>query len=145
MLFSKEKAELLAKIEGLEASLAEVNQSLSLANADLATLREQLATAETQIATLKAEHETAMKAKDEEVTELVNKGVIDAMAAIGVPAADLPARTNGPAANDFDARIEGLNEQIAATKDPGEKGKLASQVLEVMEAKAKAQAQATQN
>jgi len=96
MLFSKEKAELLSKIEGLEASLAEVNQSLALANADLTTVREQLATAESQITTLKAEHETALKAKDDEVEAKVNLAVIDAMAAIGVPQDRLPAQGKKP-------------------------------------------------
>jgi chromosome segregation ATPase len=138
MLFSKEKAELLNKIEGLEASLAEVNASLTTANADLVTLREQLAAAAAEKVTLQAEHETALAAKENELTERVSKGVVEAMAAIGVPESQLPARSGGPAANDFDAQITEINEQIAATTDPMEKGRLASKVIELMNAKAKA-------
>lgn len=139
MLFSKEKAEMQTRIDGLEASLAEANQSLITANAQVVTLREQLETAQAEITTLKADHVTALEAKDKEVEEKVNLGVIDAMAAIGVPQEKLPAASNGPAANDFDARIVDLNQQIEATQDPALKGKLASQVLEIMETQKNAQ------
>lgn len=120
MLFSKEKAELLAKIEGLEASLAEVNQSLSLATADLTTVREQLANAHGDIERMKGEHETALKAKEDEVTERVNVAVIDAMAAIGVPQDKLPAQSKKPgeggSASTYAEAMEHYNSLTDATQ-----------------------------
>lgn len=93
MLFSKEKAELQARIEALEASLAEANTKLEAATTELTTLREKLATAEAESTRQAEEHAKALKAKDEEVTGRVEQGVIDGLAAAGVPEAKLPART----------------------------------------------------
>lgn len=147
MLFSKEKAELQEKLTKAETELGEVKASLATANTERdaaqakateleARLTEAGAAHEAAIADLKEKHNAALAAKDTEVDAKVNQGVIDAMAAIGVPEANLPARAKGPAANDHDAQIEDLNAQIAETKDPLEKGKLASKVLALMEAKA---------
>jgi hypothetical protein len=142
MLFSKEKTELQARIAELEqknaeatASLATITAERDAANARCSTMAAEHATA---ITALNAEHANALAAKDTEVDAKVNQGVIDAMAAIGVPESQLPARAKGAATNDFDAQIEDLNARIAEAKDPLEKGKLASQVIDLMEKKAAA-------
>jgi hypothetical protein len=75
------------------------------------TLREQLETAQTEITTLKADHVTALEAKDKEVEEKVNAGVIDAMAAIGPQSLDGEARTLAETArqlNEVNRRVRNL-------------------------------------
>lgn len=120
MLFSKEKAEMQTRIDGLEASLAEANQSLITANAQVVTLREQLETAQAEITTLKADHVTALEAKEKEVEEKVNLGVIDAMAAIGVPQEKLPTHVKktgeSGSASTYAEAVEHYNSLTDATQ-----------------------------
>lgn len=133
---AKTIAEQKERISTLEAELTAANTARDAAEARVtefeAKANEATAAHESAVTALKAEHAAALAAKDAEADARVQREVTDALASAGVPEASLPARSQGPASKDFDAQIEDLNARIAEAKDPLEKGKLASQVLDIM-------------
>ncbi len=136
-------AEQKEQITALEAKLAAANTERDAAQAKVTELEAKLTEAdglkEKALADLRAEHATALAAKDAETQARVDREVTDALASAGVPESGLPAARSkdakGNTPGDIDAQIEDLNAQIAETKDPLEKGKLASQILALMDAK----------
>lgn len=113
---AKTIAEQQTRITALEAELATANTERDAAQAKITELEARLAEAgtahEAAMAKLKEEHTAALAAKDTEVDAKVNQGVIDAMAAIGVPQEKLPGRApsgESGAASSYAEAIEHYN------------------------------------
>jgi chromosome segregation ATPase len=146
MLFSKEKAEMQSRIDALTAEVAEAKASLATitterdaALVDLANARTALTEAnaahESAVTALNERHTAALAAKDTETEARVQREVTDALASAGVPEARLPGRTPSASTGDNASKIADLQAQIDASNDPLEKGKLAAQIITLMDGK----------
>jgi len=144
MFQSTKIADLQQRVASLEESLATATAERDTAAAELTTLRTQAAEAtaahESALAALNDSHKAALEAAEKEAESRAQLAVADALAAQGVPAERLPSRAATASSTDDTAKIEDLNAQISATKDPKQKGILAAQILDIMDAQAKAKA-----
>jgi hypothetical protein len=126
MFKSSEIAKLTTRISELEASLAAVTTERDGAatthQAALDAITAERDKAAADLSAAKASHEAALKAKEEEVQKRIDQGVIDSMAAIGVPEANLPGRSPEKAAGTPATYAEAL-EQYTAIADATERAK----------------------
>jgi hypothetical protein len=136
MIFSKQAAELTARISELETTNASITEQLATItterDAHAARITEMETSHATAIEQLQAAHESALTAARTEaeahVDTRIATAVNDALASAGIPDSQLPAR--GSAENN-EASVEDLREQLSAESDPIKAGKIVAKIKSI--------------
>lgn len=108
-----------ATITDLQAQLTWATAKVAQLEADAAEVETALHAAEAESATLKAQAKTAAQLANEKV------------AALGFPAAQLPAASASISAATDEEQIADLTKKLEASKDPGERGRLSQQIWDL--------------
>lgn len=124
------------QLAAVQAELATAQQALAAKDAELTTAKAGLETAQQQITALQADvqaletstaqiaqENTDLKAKEQDLEKRAERKSREAVAALGFPANQLPAKT--PVGASQEEQLADLDAKAAATKDPVEKGRLA--------------------
>lgn len=122
-----------------QARATEMEGQLTAAQADLATVRAELTAREqdvTDLQTRNAELEQAnadLTAREQDLEARADAKAAEKVAALGFPAARLPA-ANGQQATEGEEKIAELREQLAKETDPGKRGKIALEIRNAQKA-----------
>ena len=143
MIFSQKTAELTARISELETTAASLTEQLTAVtterDAHAASVTKMEATHAAALRDVQTAHESAITAAhaaaEAGIEARISTAVTDALASAGVPDSELPARGSVELSASADEQIEALQAKIAESKDPLEEGKLASAILDLMDAK----------
>lgn len=128
----KDRDDALSTVTELTQSIEAKNGELADALAKVTELEGKLSARDQEITDLKATHTQELATRDTEITQLQAEAssVRDQLAALGVPPKQLPPKV--PAASTSKAeQLADIQAQIAASKDPLEKGRLAAKEWEL--------------
>lgn len=121
----------------VQQQLTTANETLAARDQEITRLNGLLTTANTNVADLEARNVTLeteakeLRSKEQDIQKRATALGKETIAALGFPAAQLPAASEEATGASSDEQIAALQKKMEATTDPKEKGRLAQQVWDL--------------